>query len=154
MKGRGLHIRFELSLWLNARLMPWRIRGLSLDRLIALYEPGRSGGFIGLKPTFVIDAVRRVTHHPWAMRDRRCLRQGLLAYYYLVKAGFKPELCFGVDRQSIGNQRLSAHCWVALDGENVLNPPGETMVSIFRYPQGESLDPGKLPFRVVDANAA
>jgi hypothetical protein len=149
--GKALQLRFQWSLWISARLMPLRIHGLGLERLISLYEPAQKLGFIGLTPAYIINAVREVTHHPWLMRNRRCLRHGLLAYHYLLRAGFQPRLCFGVDRRSVGESRLSAHCWVALEGKDLLNPPESTMLVIYSYAHGDRIEPDKLPARILDA---
>lgn len=152
---RLLRGRFRVLLWFTARTMPLRIGGLDLAPLIAAYEPGEVRPLVGLAPDDLLVAIRRVTHHPWAMRDRRCLRQGLLAYRYLTMAGFCPALHFGVDRGSLADQRISAHCWIVLDGKVVLNPPSEGMVTMFVYDGPRSFARARLPsFDAVDRSAA
>ena len=145
MDGRLLQLRFRTGLWLAARIMPVRVRGRDLKPLLADYEPGDDRSFRGLEAAHVIEAVRRSTRHPWTMRDRRCLRQGLLAYRYLTRAGFRPALHFGVDRKSLADPRVRAHCWIVLDGKVVLNPPSENMVTVLVYDGPRSLAGARLP---------
>jgi hypothetical protein len=149
-----LDLRSRTALWVAARTMPLRVRGMGLKVLLELYEPGRSRPFVGVEPGEMLKAVRRVTHHPWGMRDRRCLRQGLLAYRYLSMAGFAPALHFGVDRNSISDPKISAHCWIVLDGKVVLNPPSDAMVTVFVYDGPPSLAGARVPEQVVDRSMA
>jgi hypothetical protein len=154
MTPRLLDLRFRTALWIAARTMPLRVRGMGLKPLLELYEPGRARPFVGVESAEMLEAVRRVTHHPWGMRDRRCLRQGLLAYRYLSMAGLAPALHFGVDRNSISDPKISAHCWIVLDGKVVLNPPGEAMVTVFVYDGPRSLAGARVPEQVVDRSIA
>ena len=124
--------------------MPVRIRGRDLARLIAQYEPGEKRSLTGLKTADILGAVRRATRHPWTMRDRRCLRQGLLAYRYLTLAGHRPELHFGLEKSSLADPRIRAHCWVVLDDGTVLNPPEDGMMTIFVY-DGRNSPTGSRP---------
>ena len=54
------------------------------------------------------------------MRDRRCLREGLLAYQFLAAAGFRPRLHFGVEADAATSARVAAHCWVTVDGRTLI----------------------------------
>jgi hypothetical protein len=67
------------------------------------------------------------------MRDRRCLREGLLAFRFLSMAGYRPVLRFGVERTSLNRSSLSAHCWIELDQTVILNPPTPGMVEILAW---------------------
>lgn len=155
MVARATELRFGLAVWLRARLMPLLVRRRDLAPILADAEPGPARPYRGLAAEAIVDAVRRVTRHPWFMRDRRCLRQGLLAYRYLTAAGFRPTLHFGVDRTSLADRRLKAHCWVVLDGRPVIGPPNETMVTIFVYDGPRSLTRKGAPvFSVGDGAAA
>ena len=80
--------------------------------------------------------MKRATRRPWLMRDRPCLRQGLLAMRFLRLAGYRPVLHFALDRTSVASSVLSAHCWVTLDGKVLLNPATPTMVEILAYVNG------------------
>ncbi|TIS71759.1 MAG: hypothetical protein E5W99_27790, partial [Mesorhizobium sp.] len=44
----------------------------------------------GLPCSYVVGRVNRTVRHPWVMRDRRCLREGLLGFRFLRMAGFNP----------------------------------------------------------------
>jgi hypothetical protein len=48
----------------------------------------------------------------------------------LAEAGYAPELHFGIDGDSIGTQRLAAHCWVCINGKPVLNDRINHMTTI------------------------
>jgi hypothetical protein len=63
------------------------------------------------------------------MKDRPCLREGLLVYRFLVMSGYEPTLHFGVDKASLNSERVRAHCWVKL-GTRIFNPPEPSMVEI------------------------
>src|ERR1700690_3704298 len=118
----GFHrIRFWATLWLRARLMPLQVRGRRFEAVLLLARPKGSANYAGLSPSYVSACIRRVTRHPWFMRRNRCLRQGLLGFRILGEAGFRPELHFGVDPVSMNADRLMAHCWVCLDGKQVLS---------------------------------
>lgn len=52
---------------------------------------------------------------------RSCLRQSLLLYWLLRRAGLQPALRLGAARTQGG---LSAHAWVELDGEALLPARG------------------------------
>jgi hypothetical protein len=67
------------------------------------------------------------------MRDRRCLREGLLAYRFLRSAGYSPDLVFGVDPRSLDGPKPDAHCWIRLDGRDVFNPPKQPMTIVLRH---------------------
>lgn len=123
-------VRFRLALWWHARLLPLRVRGRPLDAVIALAHSRGSGGYAALDVPYIVKRVRRTVRRPWLMRDRRCLREGLLAFRFLSAAGHSPELHFGVDRDSIAGPRLKAHCWVVLRGETVLSAAGPAMIPI------------------------
>jgi hypothetical protein len=129
-------VRFRLSLWAWARLLPLLARRRDLNALLALTRTGRGQPYSGLAPTYIARRVRRTTRRPRLMRDRPCLRQGLLAMRFLQLAGYRPVLHFAVDRTSVTRSVLSAHCWVTLDGEALLNSATPTMVEILSYTDG------------------
>jgi hypothetical protein len=64
------------------------------------------------------------------MKDRPCLREGVLADRFLRLAGYRPELHFGVERQSVTQDKLAAHCWVVLDDAVILNRPTTAMIEV------------------------
>lgn len=123
-------LRFRVALWLNARLLPlqlWRDR--QLKDVLSLAEAAPGGRYAGLSETYVLKRILRTTRRPILMRDRRCLRQGLLAFKFMNAAGHKSELHFGVDRGSLAGL-VTAHCWLVHNGKVVLNPPDPGIVPI------------------------
>ncbi|MBB5754424.1 lasso peptide biosynthesis B2 protein [Prosthecomicrobium pneumaticum] len=124
---------FRLALFVEARLLPFRIGRRPIADILALADGPVPAGLDGMSVSAIVRAVRRTTRRPWLMADRPCLRQGVLAYRSLRAAGFAPELHFGVDRDSIAEPSLRAHCWVVVDGAIVLNPPDPRMVTVLRH---------------------
>ena len=129
--SRVQRLRFWASLWLRARLMPLQVKGRRFDTVLRLAHPKGSEDYAGLPASYVSASIQRVTRHPWFMRRNRCLRQGLLGFRFLGEAGFRPELHFGVDPSSMNADRLSAHCWVCLDGKPVLSDRLPGMATIY-----------------------
>jgi hypothetical protein len=126
------HLRFRLALWIWARWLPvLAYYRRDLKSLINSVVPASDTRYRGLEAAYISKRVRRVVRKPWLMRDRPCLRSGLLAYRFLALAGHKPELHFGVDQASVSASRLSAHCWVVLDGRVILNEPARGMIEVF-----------------------
>ncbi len=129
------HLLLRSELWLRARLIPFQMRGRTLNQMLELVEPSAPRAcFAELSPDYAMRAVRHVTRHPWVMRDRRCLREGLLAYRLLVEAGFQPRLHFGVEPGAVTSARVAAHCWVTLDGRTVIGESETPYVEIFVHP--------------------
>ena len=123
-------LRFKTALWLWARLVPVLAWRRDLPSLIDATAPPQRISFTQLSAGYIARRVRRATRRPIVMRDRPCLREGLLAYRFLRLAGYQPELHFGVEPSSVAENRLRAHCWVVLDGDIVLNAPEKDMVEI------------------------
>jgi transglutaminase superfamily protein len=131
------HLRFRASLWLWARLLPFVAYRRALTPLLELVRtPVITTPYRGLAAGYIARRVKRVCRRPWAMRDRRCLREGLLAYRFLSLAGYAPRLRFGVERTGTAQERVRAHCWVDVSAETVLNPPSPSTVEILRYGTG------------------
>jgi hypothetical protein len=124
---------FGCHLWLSARLLPLTIHGRSFEGVLRHTDIASTTLYDGLPVDYIARRVRRVVRRPWLMRDRRCLREGILGMRFLRQAGFKPELLFGVDPSSMGNDRLKAHCWVTLDGQPVVSDKLPGMVTIYRH---------------------
>jgi hypothetical protein len=129
--SRLQRLRFRLALWWAARTLPLRIAGKDFAALLPAMSQHAPYG--GLPAAYILKRVKRTVRRPLLMRDRRCLREGLLAIDFLIAAGYQPELHFGVERHSVNAARLAAHCWVVLDGNTVLNPPSHGMVPIFAH---------------------
>lgn len=125
-------LRFRINLWLAARSLPWRVQGKSFEQILAMVSP-KDGevDYAGLPVEYISRRVRKSVRHPWLMRDRRCLREGLLGFEFMRRSGYSPELHFAVDPASVSTDRISAHCWVCLDGKPVLGDRQGDQVTIF-----------------------
>lgn len=124
---------FGVNLWLAARLLPLFSRrqvGALLD--MATPKPG-ARAFTTLSAERIVAAVKDATARPWRMRGRRCLREGLLAFHYLMAAGHAPKLHFAVEPDSLRTARPRAHCWITLGGKAAMNPPSPGMLELFAY---------------------
>lgn len=134
--GPVLRALFRGHLWATARLMPLLVARRSFEAVLRWAPLSSSTPYRGLPAGYIVTSVNRTVRHPWLMRDRRCLREGLLAHRFLRLAGFDPDLRFGVDPKSIQASRLSAHCWVCLDGRTVVSNSLPGMVEIYRHHAG------------------
>lgn len=130
---------FRLRLWLCARLLPFRIaQSGSLEAMLALAEPAsEKTPLAGVSSPAIVRAVRRTLRRPLLMRDRPCLREGLLAYRFLAEAGYRPRLHFGVDPGIVASTRTMAHCWVTLDGATVIGETQTRFVEVLSLPRGD-----------------
>jgi hypothetical protein len=139
-------IRFRTELWIRARLLPLQIRGQNLSAILKSAEPATTAAYSGLEVAYIVRRVRKAVRRPIQMRDRRCLREGLLAYRFLRQAGHPAELVFGVDKRRIHGPDPTAHCWVRLDGAAILNPPEPDMTTILCHPSGAGAEPLGAPY--------
>lgn len=143
-------IRFRLALSVWARLVPILAWERNLSSLLALTRPRPATPYRGLQAEYIVRRVKKATRRPWLMRDRPCLREGVLALRFLRLAGYNPTLHFAVDRDSVTRDALSAHCWVVLDQKTMLNPPTPSMVEILIYAEDQLGPPasGRAPAAV------
>lgn len=118
------------ELWLHARVLPLLAARWSFRDALAYAHADPAARYEGLSAELIARWVQRATRKPWLMRKRRCLRQGLLGARFMRLAGHDCELHFGIDRASLDADKLSAHCWVVLDGRSVLNTILDDMVVI------------------------
>lgn len=88
--------------------------------------------YAAIHPNQIANWVIRSTRKPWLMRNRRCLRQGLLGTRFMRIAGYDPHLVFGVSPESLQAASIAAHCWVELEGIPVLND-SQGMQEIYRW---------------------
>lgn len=123
---------FVVETWFWARVLPLLcLKSKSFADILQVGRVGSSRRYGGLSVEAITDRVKRVARHPWLMRDRRCLREGMLAFRFLTLAGIPAKIHFGVDRDSVSAPVLSAHCWISVNGEVVMNPPSDRMVTIY-----------------------
>lgn len=135
-------VPFSASVWIAARLLPACVGSSDLDRLLALATPRPGTSAYGhLSASTIASAVKRAARRPWVMRDRRCLREGLLALYYLSLAGHRPLLHFAVEPGSLSEPKLSAHCWITVAGAVLMNPPTPTMMNLFAWDGARMIRP-------------
>lgn len=132
-------LRFRVELWFAARTLPLRVRGRSFEAVLALASPAAPARYGGLSHEYIARSIARTLRHPLAMRDRRCLRAGLLGFRFLRLAGHQPELHFAVDRDSVGGERISAHCWVCIGGRPVVGrgEPNQVTIHVHRAGPGQ-----------------
>jgi hypothetical protein len=124
--------RLGSEVWLWARLLPFLCaKSKSFADILKVSDVGSSRRYRGMPVAEIVSRVKLAARHPWLMRDRRCLREGILAYRFLTLANVPAKIHFGVDRNSIGAPKLDAHCWVTVGDEVVLNPPSPSMVTVF-----------------------
>jgi hypothetical protein len=102
-------------------LLPFRIGRRPLAAILEIAAPVDRNRYTGLSAAYIAKAVDQTTRHPWLMRDRKCLRRGLLGYRFLSEAGLRPELRFSVDPHPVGKNGMTAHCWVCLEGTPVIS---------------------------------
>ena len=124
-------LRFRLELWLAARLLPFRVHNRPFAEVLALAPVEGPTPYAGLPLPYITRRVRRVVRHPWLMKDRQCLREGLLGFRFLSRAGFTPELRFAVDRGTVETDHITAHCWVSVDETPVISDTEPEMVTVY-----------------------
>ena len=132
--GLAIRLRFRVSLWIRARLLPLLVGRRPFQHVLGLAVYRGPPIFRGLNAAYICQRVQGTAKLPVLMRRRRCLREGLLGHYFLQAAGFQPQLRFGVDRASLSRRKVKAHCWVCLDARPVLNDRTEGLVEVFAFP--------------------
>ncbi|MGE0844781.1 MAG: lasso peptide biosynthesis B2 protein [Flavobacteriaceae bacterium] len=126
---------FAAHLWVSARLMPVFAQRKRLDMLLKrATPPAGARAYDDMAADEIATAVKRAVARPWRMRGRRCLREGLLAFHYLALSGRRPVLRFGIDAASVASGgKVRAHCWVSLEGRDIVNEPAPGMSEIMAY---------------------
>ncbi len=110
--------------------MPFRVTSRRpLAWVLSFADRAPSAAYAGLSAEYILKHVAQVTRRPYFMRERRCLRQGVLAFRFMKAAGHEVELHFGIDRIHLPDIR--AHCWIVHNGRVVLNPPDADTQPIF-----------------------
>jgi hypothetical protein len=130
MGAATTYLRFRISLWVWARIVPVLAWRSDLVTLLNRVSPPSGTPYSGLAADLIAYRTKRATRRPRVMADRPCLREGILADRFLRLAGYQPELRFGISRQSVAQDKLAAHCWVVLHGKIILNPPATDMIEV------------------------
>jgi hypothetical protein len=119
--------------WAFATVLPALVGLMGLRRLVRLLTPSRPFRlYAGLAADEIGAVVARRLAHPWVMRRRPCLRQGLALLHFLRLAGLPAELRVAVYPPSTDPRRLHAHCWVSLDGRDVMPGPDAPSAELAR----------------------
>ncbi len=125
--------RFRCHLWLAARWLTVSAKRRPIEALLQAATPAPGfEPYRGLSAERIVEAVRRTLAHPWRMRGRRCLREGLLAFRFLRLAGHPAVLHFAVASPS-PTDRMRAHCWVTLQGRLIHESPRAGMVPLLEW---------------------
>jgi hypothetical protein len=134
MTGAPLTLKQRLAVWGRSVVLPDLSRRVSMATLLRWYTP----------PTAVTAWSRRSAAEILAhvdrhlagcrrMRGRRCLRRGLLAFYFLRLAGHPAVLHLGVFARPQG--RTLAHCWVTV-GDLIDDPPTAPCTQVLQWHGG------------------
>jgi len=136
-------LAFRLRLWIAARTLPARIAGREFSQILSDVSAVPPHSWPRFPVSYIARSVRRAARWPILMRNNRCLRSGLVGFAALRRCGYEPRLHFSVDPKSIGRPSLSAHCWVTLDGVEVINAriPGQVQIHVHAAPAVGPADP-------------
>jgi hypothetical protein len=113
-----------------ATLIPLLVRWLPLHRVLRLLSGGRKPSarrvgwlYAGISADRIVQMVRHRLRAPRMMIRRPCLREGLLVFHFLRRAGFDPIIRFAVYPPNSDPNRLHAHCWVTLNDQPLNDEP-------------------------------
>jgi len=115
--------------WLMARMLIWKAALLllkhvvALPKLVRLVERQRARALDPHERRRVEYAVRRLGR---VLGGGDCLERSLVTYRFLLRAGVRPRLVIGFDRD---NGRVEGHAWVTVDDE----PVAESREALARY---------------------
>ena len=77
--------------------------------------------------------VHRWLRRPRRMRNRPCLRKGLVLFYFLRLVGARAKIHVAVHTPTADSKRIRAHCWVVLDGIAMTEPISGSGATILTY---------------------
>ncbi len=124
--------RLRMHILARALVLPGLSRRMAMSRLLAWSTPERVHPlYARLTEQQIAAEVQRRLRAPWRMRGRRCLREGLLTFYFLRAAGIPAVLQFGVFHEARGREH--AHCWVEVESREVTAPPQAPYVLIWTH---------------------
>jgi len=128
-------LSLKLEIWVRARILPFQIRNRPLGTILQLADSKPKARLAGTDYELICKYATRLTRNPVLMRNRKCLRTGVLGYAMLRRAGHSPQLWFGIDNASLDQPAIEAHCWVVMDGKSVIDQQNENMTVIHIHPQ-------------------
>ena len=128
-------------IWVLATWLPVLVALFSLRRLVRLLTPpGFLQPYAGVGADEIVTMVARRLAQPQMMRRRACLRHGLTLLHFLRLAGLAAELHVAVYPPSSDPNRLHGHCWVSLDGRDLMPGPGAPAAEMARSTWTERTD--------------
>lgn len=126
-------LRF-FEIWFATITVPFWLYKKDFASTLKYFDVKSDQRFDNIDQALICNCIVITTRKPWLMRDRRCLRQGLLAMRFLKKASFEPTIHFGVDINTMSSPSLSAHCWVEIKNTPVMNDILEEMIIVHSVP--------------------
>ena len=142
-----LLLRLQIAVRIWSLAIPLIARQTNLTRILTWAAPGLGRPYRGLGAETIWRCCHRTVKRPILMRDRPCLREGLLLNRFLVMAGYEPSLHFGIEKGSVHGPAIEAHCWVKL-GDRVFNPPTDSMIEIHSHANYDTLSSSPSESRV------
>jgi hypothetical protein len=137
-------VMMRLHAQLLAVLIPDLSKALPLEVLLRRFTPQRrSVIYEGISEQAIVALILQILQNPWRMRGRRCLRVGLLTFYFLRLAGIPAELRFGV--YTTARPHELAHCWITVGGRCLTDPPEYSYVPILTWGDSAVKDPINTP---------
>jgi hypothetical protein len=135
--------------WLMVQMLAWKAALSLLKHIVGL---PKLVGFVEPQPPPALDrrergrveyAVRRLGR---VLGGGDCLERSLVTYRFLVRAGARPRLIIGFDRE---NGRVAGHAWVTVDDEPVV----ESREALARYVAVAAFSPPAEPRSSPSASA-
>jgi transglutaminase superfamily protein len=135
--GWPARIVLRLHVEALALAIPALALAIPIRRLLAIFTP-RSvlPIYAPFAASEIAGVVKQRLRRPWAMRTTRCLREGLMTFYLMRRAGIPAVLHICV--YPFDGRRNRAHCWVAVTGACVTTSPVAPFATILTYPALES----------------
>ena len=127
------------EIWSSTVILPFWLYRKDFAATLKYFDVKDDEKYNKVDQEIICKCVGLTTRKPWLMRDRRCLRQALLAMKFLRKANLNPIIHFGVDIKTMSNPSLSAHCWVELNDLPVMNDILENMIVVHSFPTPSQL---------------
>ena len=131
LRKLGLFVRIASV----AARLPGRVKRAELQDMLRSYTPdARFQSLQGWSAEDILKLVRLYLIRPIRMRGRRCIRRGLVGFYFLRLAGIAAELRFGVFTNTTPGSRYQAHCWIVLPDGREEDPPVDPCRVILTWP--------------------